>query len=128
MAERKLSNRERIKEITAGIEQEIRELFESNKYREYLITMSRFPSYSVNNTLLIHMQMPDATLVASYGRWQKQFGRHVKKGEHGITIIAPTPYRKKIEEQKLDPETKAPLLDKDGKVITEEKRNQCFHV
>lgn len=121
MAERKLSNRERIKEITAGIEQEIRELFESDKYREYLITMSRFPSYSVNNTLLIHMQMPDATLVASYGRWQKQFGRHVKKGEHGITIIAPTPYRKKIEEQKLDPETKAPLLDKDGKVITEEK-------
>lgn len=121
MAERKLSNRERIKEITAGIEQEIRELFESDKYREYLITMSRFPSYSVNNTLLIHMQMSDATLVASYGRWQKQFGRYVKKGEHGITIIAPTPYRKKIEEQKLDPETKAPLLDKDGKVITEEK-------
>lgn len=121
MAEKKTSNRERIKEITAGIEREIRELFESDKYREYLITMSRFPSYSLNNTLLIHMQMPDATLVASYGRWQKQFGRHVKKGEHGITIIAPTPYRKKIEEQKLDPETKAPMLDKDGKVITEEK-------
>lgn len=121
MAERKLSNRERIKEITAGIEQGIKELFESEKYKKYLTTMSRFPSYSLNNTLLIHMQMPDATLVAGYGRWQKQFERHVKKGERGITIIAPTPYRKKIEEQKLDPETKAPLLDKDGKVITEEK-------
>ena len=121
MAERKLSNRERIKEITAGIEQGIKELFESEKYKKYLATMSRFPSYSLNNTLLIHMQMPDATLVAGYGRWQKQFERHVKKGERGITIIAPTPYRKKIEEQKLDPETKAPLLDKDGKVITEEK-------
>lgn len=121
MAERKLSNRERIKEIMAGIEQGIKELFESEKYKKYLATMSRFPSYSLNNTLLIHMQMPDATLVAGYGRWQKQFERHVKKGERGITIIAPTPYRKKIEEQKLDPETKAPLLDKDGKVITEEK-------
>lgn len=121
MAEKKLSNRERIKEITAGIEQGIKELFESEKYKKYLATMSRFPSYSLNNTLLIHMQMPDATLVAGYGRWQKQFERHVKKGERGITIIAPTPYRKKIEEQKLDPETKAPLLDKDGKVITEEK-------
>lgn len=121
MAEKKLSNRERIKEITAGIEQGIKELFESEKYKKYLATMSRFPSYSLNNTLLIHMQMPDATLVAGYGRWQKQFERHVKKGERGITIIAPTPYRKKIEEQKLDPETKAPMLDKDGKVITEEK-------
>lgn len=121
MAEKKLSNRERIKEITAGIEQGIKELFESEKYKKYLAMMSRFPSYSLNNTLLIHMQMPDATLVAGYGRWQKQFERHVKKGERGITILAPTPYRKKIEEQKLDPETKAPMLDKDGKVITEEK-------
>lgn len=120
MAEKKLSNRERIKEITTGIEQGIKELFESEKYKKYLATMSRFPSYSLNNTLLIHMQMPEATLVAGYGRWQKQFERHVKKGEHGITIIAPVPYRKKVEEQRLDPETKAPMLDKNGKMITDQ--------
>ena len=67
------------------------------------------------------MQRPDATLVAGYNKWKNQFERHVKRGEHGITIIAPTPYKKKIEEQKLDPDTKAPMLDKDGKVIMEEK-------
>ena len=77
--------------------------------------------YSVNNTMLIYMQKPDATLVAGYNKWKDQFERHVKKGEHGITIIAPTPYKKKIEEQKLDPDTKAPILDKDGKIVTEEK-------
>ena len=83
--------------------------------------MSRFHRYSVNNTMLIYMQKPDATLVAGYNKWKDQFERHVKKGEHGITIIAPTPYKKKIEEQKLDPDTKAPILDKDGKIVTEEK-------
>ena len=67
------------------------------------------------------MQKPDATLVAGYNKWKDQFARHVKKGEYGITIIAPTPYKKKIEEQKLDPDTKAPILDKDGKIVTEEK-------
>ena len=87
----------------------------------YLSVMSRFHRYSVNNTMLIYMQKPDATLVAGYNKWKDQFERHVKKGEHGITIIAPTPYKKKIEEQKLDPDTKAPILDKDGKIITEEK-------
>ena len=71
--------------------------------------------------MLIYMQKPDATLVAGYNKWKDQFERHVKKGEHGITIIAPTPYKKKIEEQKLDPDTKAPILDKDGKIVTEEK-------
>ena len=87
----------------------------------YLSVMSRFHRYSVNNTMLIYMQKPDATLVAGYNKWKDQFERHVKKGEHGITIIAPTPYKKKIEEQKLDPDTKAPILDKDGKIVTEEK-------
>ena len=117
----KPTNRERLQQITAGIEQGIKELFESEKYMRYLSVMSRFHRYSVNNTMLIYMQKPDATLVAGYNKWKNQFERHVKKGEHGITIIAPTPFKKKIEEQKLDPDTKAPMLDKDGKVIMEEK-------
>ena len=117
----KPTNRERLREITDGIEQGIKELFESEKYMRYLSVMSRFHRYSVNNTMLIYMQKPDATLVAGYNKWKDQFERHVKKGEHGITIIAPTPYKKKIEEQKLDPDTKAPILDKDGKIVTEEK-------
>ena len=83
--------------------------------------MSRFHRYSVNNTMLIFQQRPDATLVAGFRKWQNQFGRHVKKGEHGITIIAPTPYKKKIEAQKLDPDTKAPILDENGQAVMEEK-------
>ena len=117
----KPTNRERLQQITAGIEQGIKELFESEKYMRYLSVMSRFHRYSVNNTMLIYMQKPDATLVAGYNKWKNQFERHVKKGEHGITIIAPTPFKKKIEEQKLDPDTKAPMLDQDGKVIMEER-------
>ena len=117
----KPTNRERLQQITAGIEQGIKELFESEKYMRYLSVMSRFHRYSVNNTMLIYMQRPDATLVAGYNKWKNQFERHVKKGEHGITIIAPTPFKKKIEEQKLDPDTKAPMLDQDGKVIMEER-------
>ena len=120
MAE-KPTNKERLREITEGIEQGIKELFESEKYMRYLSVMSRFHRYSVNNTMLIYMQKPDATLVCGYNKWKNQFERHVKKGEHGITIIAPTPFKKKIEEQKLDPDTKAPILDKDGKIVTEER-------
>ena len=117
----KPTNRERLQQITAGIEQGIKELFESEKYMRYLSVMSRFHRYSVNNTMLIYMQKPDATLVAGYNKWKNQFERHVKRGEHGITIIAPTPFKKKIEEQKLDPDTKAPILDAEGKVIMEER-------
>ena len=117
----KPTNRERLQQITAGIEQGIKELFESEKYMRYLSVMSRFHRYSVNNTMLIYMQKPDATLVAGYNKWKNQFSRHVKRGEHGITIIAPTPYKKKIEEQKLDPDTKAPMLDAEGKIIMEER-------
>ena len=115
------TNKERLKEITDGIEQGIKELFQSDRYRQYLSVMSRFHRYSVNNTMLIYMQRPDASLVAGFQKWKNQFGRHVKKGERGITIIAPTPFKKKIEEVKLDPDTKAPMLDKDGKQITEER-------
>ena len=121
MAENKPTNRERLQEITAGIEQGIKELFESEKYMRYLSVMSKFHRYSVNNTMLIYMQKPEATLVAGYNKWKNQFARHVKKGEHGITIIAPTPYKKKIEEMKRDPDTHAPILDADGKAVMEEK-------
>ena len=120
MAEKK-SNREKLSEITASIERGIKELFESDRYVDYLQTMSRFHSYSVRNTILIHMQRPDATVVAGFNAWKKKFQRHVKKGEKGITILAPTPYKKKIEEKKLDPVTKSPMLDRDGNVIMEEK-------
>ena len=117
----KPTNRERLQEITAGIEQGIKELFESEKYMRYLSVMSKFHRYSVNNTMLIYMQKPEATLVAGFNKWKNQFERHVKKGEHGITIIAPTPYKKKIEEMKRDPDTQAPILDADGKAVMEEK-------
>ena len=118
----KPTNRERLQEITAGIEQGIKELFESEKYMRYLSVMSKFHRYSVNNTMLIYMQRPDATLVAGFNKWKNQFERHVKKGEHGITIIAPTPYKKKIEEMKRDPDTQAPILDANGKAVMEEKK------
>lgn len=123
MAE-KQSNKERLREITDSIETGIKELFQSDKYAQYLQTMSRFHRYSVNNQMLIYMQNPGATLVAGFNKWKNQFGRNVRKGEKGIKIIAPTPYKKKIEQEKLDPDTKLPMLDADGKVIIEEKTVQ----
>ena len=124
MPEKPGKNREQLKEITDRIEAGIRDIFESGdmeKYRNYLRTISRFHNYSLNNQALIHLQRPDATLVAGYNRWRDKFSRHVLRGEKGITIIAPTPYKKKIEQEKLDPDTRLPILDADGKVITEEK-------
>lgn len=120
MAE-KQSGKDRLREITASIESGIKDLFESEKYRRYLATMSRFHKYSVNNQMLIYMQRPDATHVAGFNKWRDQFGRNVMKGEKGIKIIAPTPYKKKIEEAKLDPDTKLPMLNADGNAIMEEK-------
>ncbi|MBR2481992.1 MAG: hypothetical protein IKB58_03965, partial [Oscillospiraceae bacterium] len=117
----KQTNKERLKEITDSIEKGIQELFESDKYAQYLRTMSRFHRYSVNNQMLIYMQKPEATLVAGFNKWRDQFERNVMKGEKGIKIIAPTPFKKKIEEQKLDPDTKQPMLDAVGKVIMVEK-------
>ena len=120
MAE-KQTNKDRMREIVDSIENGIKELFESDKYRKYLATMSRFHRYSVDNTMLIYMQRPDATHVAGFNKWRDQFGRNVLKGEKGIRIIAPTPYKKKVEEIKTDPETNAPILDADGKAVIEEK-------
>ena len=114
-------NQQQIKEIIGKIETNIRELYESDNYRSYMSVMSRFHKYSVNNTMLIYMQKPDATLVAGFNKWRDQFGRHVKKGEKGIQIIAPTPVLKKIQETVLDPDTMAPVLDADGNEMTEER-------
>lgn len=114
------SRQERLKEITQDLERGIRELFASDKYADYLRTMSRFTNYSVNNTVLIHMQMPDATHVAGFGKWRDQFGRHVKRGEKAIRIFAPVPYKRVEEKPKLDPDTHAPILGSDGQAVTEE--------
>lgn len=124
MADTPKTNKERLAEITAGIEQGIEELFQSDRYAQYLAVMSRFHRYSVNNTMLIYMQKPDATLVAGFGKWRDQFERHVKKGEKGIQIIAPTPFKKKVEMEKIDPDTQAPVLNADGTVVIEEKEIQ----
>lgn len=113
------SDKEKLKDITDSIEKGIKELFASDKYKQYLQTMSRFHRYSVNNQMLIFMQKPDASLVAGFNKWKDSFGRNVKRGEKGIKIIAPTPYKKKIEKEKLDPDTKLPILDENGQPIKE---------
>ena len=127
MAE-KQTNKERLKDITDSIETGIKELFESDRYRQYLTTMSRFHKYSVNNTMLIYMQRPDATHVAGFNKWRDQFGRSVKRAKKGIKIIAPTPFKKKIEQQKVDPDTKLPLRDENGDILMEEKNGADPHV
>lgn len=115
------SDKEKLSEITDSIEKGIKELFASDKYKQYLQTMSRFHRYSVNNQMLIFMQKPDASLVAGFNKWKDSFGRNVRRGEKGIKIIAPAPYKKKIKKEKLDPDTKLPLLDENGQPIKEEK-------
>ena len=112
---------EKLKEITDRLEQGITELFESERYREYLRVMSKFHNYSINNTLLIAMQKPDASLVAGFSAWKNNFGRNVMKGQKGIKIIAPSPYKVKQEMKKIDPHTQQPIIGKDGKQVTEEK-------
>ena len=112
---------EKLKEITDRLEQGIAELFDSERYREYLRVMSKFHNYSFNNTLLIAMQKPDASLVAGFSAWKNNFGRNVIKGQKGIKIIAPSPYKVKQEMKKIDPHTQQPIIGKDGKPVTEEK-------
>ena len=112
---------EKLKEITDRLEQGIAELFDSERYREYLKVMSKFHNYSFNNTLLIAMQKPDASLVAGFSAWKNNFGRNVMKGQKGIKIIAPSPYKVKQEMKKIDPHTQQPIIGKDGKPVTEEK-------
>ena len=114
------TEKQKVKEITDKLEEGLKELFESGKYKNYLSTMSKFHNYSVNNTLLIALQRPDASLVAGYQAWQKNFNRHVNKGEKGIRILAPAPYKIKEERDKLDPVTGEIMLDQDGMPQTEE--------
>lgn len=115
-----ITEKQKVKEITDKLEEGLKELFESEKYKSYLSTMSKFHNYSFNNTLLIALQRPDASLVAGYQAWQKNFNRHVKRGEKGIRILAPAPYKIKEERDKLDPVTREVMLDKDGMPQTEE--------
>lgn len=117
MAENK--REEQLKEITDRLEQGVQDLFTSERYTEYLQTMGKFHRYSFNNTLLIAMQRPDATLVAGYQAWQKKFNRHVMRGEKGIQIISPAPIKEKEEVEKIDPVTNEPVLKEDGQPETE---------
>ena len=112
---------EKLKEITDRLEQGITELFDSERYKEYLRVMSKFHNYSFNNTLLIAMQKPDASLIAGFTAWKNQFQRNVKKGEKGIKIIAPSPFKIKQETEIIDPQTQKPVIGRDGKPVTEEK-------
>ena len=114
------TEKQKVKEITDKLEEGLKELFESEQYKNYLRTMSKFHNYSVNNTMLIAMQMPDATLVAGYKAWQKNFERHVNKGEKAIRILAPAPYIIKEERDKLDPVTGELMLDENGMPQKEE--------
>ena len=112
---------EKLKEITDRLEQGIAELFDSERYREYLKVMSKFHNYSFRNTVLIAMQKPDASLVAGFSAWKNNFGRNVMKGQKGIKIIAPSPFKIRQEVEKIDPHTQKPIIGKDGKPVTEEK-------
>ena len=116
---------EKLKEITERLERGILEIFTSERYREYLQVMSRFHNYSLNNTVLIAMQKPEATLVAGFQAWKTKFGRTVKKGEKGIRILAPAPC--KVKKEKLDPVTKLPVIGEDGEPVTEEKVTIPFY-
>ena len=111
---------EKMKEITDRLEQGIQDLFESDRFKEYLQVMSKFHNYSFNNTLLIAMQKPDATLIAGYNSWKNLFGRQVSRGAKGIKVIAPSPYKVKKEIDKIDPKTQKPVTDKNGKPVKEE--------
>ena len=117
MAENK--NAQQVREITDKLERGIKELFESERFKEYLRTMSKFYNYSFNNTLLIAMQKPEATYVAGYTSWQRNFDRQVMKGEKGIKILAPAPYKAQEEREKIDPATQKPVIGADGKAVTE---------
>ena len=110
----------KVKEITAQLEAGVKDLFNSERYQDYLKAMSKFHDYSLNNTLLIVMQKPDASLVAGFNKWRDEFERHVKRGEKGIKILAPAPYKIKKELEKLDPDGK-PIIGEDGKPVTEQK-------
>lgn len=108
-----------VKEITSQLEQGVKDLFESQKYKDYLATMSKFHNYSYNNILLIFCQRPDATLIAGYNAWKTEHGRQVLKGSKAIKILAPAPYKIKVSRDKMDPDTNKPVLDQNGNPVKE---------
>ena len=112
--------REEVQSMTEKLEAGIMDLYTSDKYAAYLGTLAKFHSYSVRNTMLIHMQMPDASMVAGFNKWKNEFGRHVKQGQKGIRILAPAPYVLKKELEKIDPDTQLPLLNNEGKAKVDE--------
>ena len=114
------TEKQKVQELTDKLERGLTELFNSESYKNYLSTMSKFHNYSFNNTLLIAMQKPEASLVAGYKAWQKNFDRHVNKGEKAIRILAPAPYKIKEERDKIDPVTQEIMLDRDGNPQKEE--------
>ena len=114
------TEKQKVQELTDKLERGLTELFNSDSYKNYLSTMSKFHNYSFNNTLLIAMQKPEASLVAGYKAWQKNFDRHVNKGEKAIRILAPAPYKIKEEHDKIDPVTQEIMLDRDGNPQKEE--------
>lgn len=114
------STQNKMNEIPQMLEEGVHKVFESDNYKNYLNTMSKFHNYSINNTLLIARQNPDATLVAGFKSWEKNFGRHVKKGEKGIKILAPSPYKKKVLVELVDPVSREIMLDINGNPVKEE--------
>ncbi len=126
----KTTQAERLKELTDKLEQGVRDLFCSERFKAYLRTAARFHRYSVNNVLLIALQYPGASRIAGFQAWKKNFGRTVRKGEKGIRILAPCPYEKLVERDKLDPETRQPVLDEHGDPIREQRyeKRQAFKI
>lgn len=114
-----MSTQDKVKEITDKIEQGVKDVFTSDKFMEYLNTLSKFHHYSLNNTILIHTQLPGATLVAGYKKWQKEFDRHVKPGAKSIRILAPSYFKTKVKKDKKDRETGLPIIGVDGKPESE---------
>ena len=110
---------DQVRKITEQLEQGVKELFESQKYKDYLTTMSKFHSYSHNNILLIFQQKPDASLIAGYSAWKTEHGRQVRKGSKAIKILAPAPYRAKVNRDKINPDTSKPVLDENGNPVKE---------
>lgn len=121
MPDNETSQQDKIREITQKLEEGIKSIFESDAYKLYLNTLAKFHDYSLNNTILIMLQKPGASLIAGYTAWQKNFGRQVKKGEKGIKIIAPAPYKKTMDYIKTDPDTGKPILNADGSAAVEAK-------
>ena len=112
--------KEKLKEITNKLEEGVQKVFQSETYREYLDFMAKFHCYSARNCILIKMQMPEASQVASYTDWKRKFHRQVRKGEKGIKILAPSPYKMKKRREKMDPETKKPMKNDKGECLWEE--------